>query len=65
MRIAMIIVIFLFIGAFFIISQNGLSMLEKENTVKFLSLYKSWIGSTVGNVGSLTGHIVKLEWLPS
>lgn len=61
----MIVVIFLLIGAFFIISQNNLSMLEKENTLKFLSFYKSWLITTIGNAGSLTGHIIKLEWLPN
>lgn len=60
----MIVVIFLLIGAFFIVSQDNLSMLEKENTLKFLSLYRLWIVRTMGNFGNLTGHIVKLEWLP-
>lgn len=65
MKVVILILMFLFIGGFFIISQNNLSMSEKENVSEFVSLYKKWIVSTFGNVESLTGHVVKMEWLPN
>ncbi len=65
MKIAILILMFLFIGVFFIISQNNLIMSEKENVLEFVSLYKAWLFSTVGNVGDLSGHVIKMDWLPN
>ena len=64
MKIIMIIVIFFCIGAFFIISQNNLSLINSENRENFISLYGNWIKNSFDNIGSLTGHIVNMEWLP-
>ncbi len=65
MKIAILILMFLFIGAFFIISQNNLIMLEKENITKFTLLYKTWLSSTLTNVGDISGHVIKMDWLPN
>ena len=64
MKIAMFIVMFLLIGAFFIISQNDLKLIEKENLDKFTSLYTQWLGSVGENSIQTAGYAVKLEWLP-
>lgn len=64
MKIIVLVVMFLCIGAFFIISQGNLALNEPGNIDKFVSLYKDWIGKTFGNLGGLTGHIIKMEWLP-
>jgi hypothetical protein len=65
MKILLFILIFLCIGAFFIISQNNLALSQEGNLNRFVSLYGSWLISTTGNLVSLTGNIVKMDWLPS
>ena len=64
MKILMLIVMFFCIGAFFIISQNSLSLNSSENIDNFVSLYKAWLEKTFQNTGALIGHVVKMEWLP-
>lgn len=64
MKIAMVVVMFLLLGAFFIVSQNNLSLNSSENVDKFVSRYIAWLGSFVGDVTRLGGFVVKLEWLP-
>ena len=64
MKITMLIVMFLFIGAFFIISQNNLSLNTHENINKFVSDYTGWLGNLFENAGALTGYVIKMKWLP-
>ncbi len=65
MKILMLILIFLCIGAFFIISQNKLALIKEGSASKFVSLYSSWLATTSGNFINLTGHVVNMDWLPS
>ncbi len=64
MKIRMFILLFLLIGAFFIISENNLSLNKSENITKFMSLYGSWMNNIVSNLGNSVGYVVKMEWLP-
>lgn len=64
MKIIILMVMFLCIGAFFIISQNNLSLGSSENVDRFISMYEAWIGKTFENMGSLTANVIKLDWLP-
>jgi len=64
MKITMFIVMFLLVGAFFIISNNNLSLSQEGNMQKFLSMYKSWILSITDNLLKTTGYMIKLDWLP-
>ncbi len=64
MKILMLIVMFLCIGAFFIISQNNLHLDSSENIDKFVSVYKIWIEKKFDSFVSLTGYMIKMEWLP-
>lgn len=64
MKILILLMMFLLIGAFFIISQENLALKEKENIDKFVGDYYEWIGSIIDNTGSLTGYIIKMKWLP-
>ncbi|GEM_PF-2625184 len=64
MKILLLIIIFLLIGVFFIISQNNLA-LSKEGRIKELfSLYIPWLIDGGENIVQLSGQIIKLEWLP-
>jgi len=64
MKILILVVMFLCIGAFFIISQENLRLNTSENVDKVISLYRVWLSSSLENVGSLVGNVVKMEWLP-
>jgi len=55
---------FLFIGAFFIISGNNLALGTSGNLNKFTSLYSSWISHLFDNSFGLAGYVVKMNWLP-
>ena len=64
MKIAILVMIFLLLGAFFIVSQNNLPLNNSENFDKFVSDYTGWLGNFAGDVTRLGGFVVKLEWLP-
>lgn len=65
MRIFAFILVFLLLGAFFIISNNDLHLSEKSELDEFARLYYSWLGDIFSNAKSLTGYITKAEWMPS
>jgi hypothetical protein len=64
MKLTMGIVMFLLIGAFFIISNNNLHMLEQGSLSSFISIYVSWVGEIFDNGAQLSGYVVKLDWMP-
>jgi hypothetical protein len=57
--------VFLIMGALFIVSNNNLAMYKQENIVNFVDLYLTWINNLSSNLYSLTGDIIKLDWVPS
>lgn len=64
MKITMLVIMFLLIGAFFIISQNNLYMFKQGNLTTFASLYTGWLTNLAENSVKTAGYVVKLEWLP-
>lgn len=64
MKTIMFIVIFLLIGAFFIISNEKIQMNSSENFQKFLGLYSNWLINIGVNGKYLAGYVIKMEWLP-
>ena len=64
MKILIFIVIFLLIGAFFIISDKNITLRKQGNLQVFLSAYKSWLFKMADNAIKTTGNIIKMEWLP-
>lgn len=60
----MFVIMFLFIGAFFMISQNNLALNSSENIDKFASAYVAWFNRIFENAGDLTGYVLKMKWLP-
>jgi len=65
MKILMFIVIFLLIGAFFIISENKLVMSKEENRKIFCEKYFLWLDRIFENTKGLTSYVVKMDWLPN
>ncbi len=63
-RWAVFFIKFLLLGAFFIISNHNLALANMDDRTQFVTEYGSWIKSVADNVGSLTGYVIKVEWLP-
>jgi len=64
MKALMAILMFLIICSLFIISNNNLAMHKQENVKKFFELHTEWANQIYVNVQTLTGEIVRLDWLP-
>lgn len=64
MKILMIVVMFLMLGGFFIISENNLALNSGTDVDEFFSLYSKWIDELGGNGKTVVGHVVKMGWLP-
>lgn len=64
MKTFLFIMLFLFIGAFFIISNEEIALDSSENVNLFFSEYGEWIDSLFGNGKVVVGYVVKMEWLP-
>jgi len=64
MRIYLFIMVFLLIGAFFIISNDNLHINKSAEVGKFFKSYYVWFGGLFENVKGISGYVVKSEWLP-
>jgi len=64
MKTFVFIVIFLLMGAFFIISNNNLSLIKGENTLIFAKMYFSWISTLTANFVISGNYLINLEWMP-
>ena len=64
MKIPIVIVKLLVLGALFIISNSNLHLLVQEERQVFFGTYTDWIGSLFEQSLDVTGYVVKFEWLP-
>jgi len=64
MKLLMFVLLFLFIGAFFIISNENIKLNSQENFNLFLKEYGDWGGKLLGNGKTVVGYVAKMEWLP-
>jgi hypothetical protein len=64
MKIVLFIMIFLLVGAFFIISNGNLHLANKVEFNQFASAYYSWFGQIFSNAGHVTGYAIRMDWLP-
>lgn len=64
MKITMIILKLLFLGALFIISNHDLALNNSDNRTEFIDMYNAWIEKLFNQGAELTGYILKSEWLP-
>ena len=61
----MLLIFFLLLGGFFIISNENIKLDNAENVNYFLNEYADWFDSLITNGKAVTGHLVKMEWLPN
>lgn len=64
MKIYILIIKFLFIGALFIVSDNHLVLTDSHQRDTFLTLYVDWLSGLYGKSVGLTAYVVNSEWLP-
>lgn len=65
MKTILIILVFLILGALFIISNQGLSLHDPENFRIFGETYYSWFDHLFDNGKTIVGYVAKSEWLPN
>ena len=64
MKIAIVIVKLLILGALFIISNQNLHLLVDEEREIFFDYYSGWIENLIHQGVDITGYVIKFEWLP-
>ena len=64
MKTFMFIILFLLIGAFFIISNEEIHLNSSENISLFFSKYGGWADGLFNNGKTVIGYVAKMEWLP-
>lgn len=64
MKFLIFFIFFILIGAFFIISNENIHMNNQDNIILFLKSYGSWISKLTHNTISMTGNMIKMNWLP-
>jgi len=64
MKILVFLMMFLLVGAFFIISENKLALKDSENRERFYDMYQDWANRIFDNSKGLAGYVIKLDWLP-
>ncbi len=64
MKILMFVILFLLIGAFFIISNERINLNSSENVSLFFEKYGNWMDGLLDNGRTVVGYVVKMEWLP-
>jgi len=65
MKIPILIVKLLVLGALFIISNQNLHLGISPEREIFVDAYIGWINSIIHQAVDVTGYVVKFEWLPS
>ena len=64
MKIPMVIIKLLFLGALFMISNYDLHLADTEEREIFFDLYASWFSTLTDQGAEITGYVVNFEWLP-
>jgi hypothetical protein len=64
MKLLMFFIFFLLLGGFFIISNEEIRLNNSRSFGEFSASYLNWLTGILDNAGSLTGYVVKMEWLP-
>lgn len=64
MKIPILIVKLLFLGALFIISNQNLHLAVSSERQTFFQDYSVWLGNLFHQAVDVTGYIIKVDWLP-
>ncbi|HEA46396.1 MAG TPA: hypothetical protein ENH99_01295 [Candidatus Pacearchaeota archaeon] len=64
MKLPIIVVKLLVLGALFIISNHNIHLLVPEERQVFYDSYTGWLENLFDQSADVTGYVVKFEWLP-
>jgi len=64
MKLFMLFVIFFFMTAFFIISEQNLHLGNTEEMQRFLDVYYGWLTQVFERGIEITAYAISLDWLP-
>jgi hypothetical protein len=64
MKITILMIKFLFVGALFILSNHNLHIGTHDELVLFGKMYYTWLGDVFDNGKAIAGYVVKSDWLP-
>ncbi len=64
MKITMVVLKLLFLGALFIASNHNLHLNDNTEREIFFNYYVSWISNLFHQGVDVTGYVIKFEWLP-
>ena len=64
MKIQMIIIKFLILGALFIISNQNLHLGILQEREIFFDTYLGWVTNIASQILDVTGYVIKFQWLP-
>ncbi|MBM3232773.1 hypothetical protein FJZ18_01245 [Candidatus Pacearchaeota archaeon] len=62
--VSLLLITFLLLGGFFIISNEGLHVQKTDERNVFIEKYSLWIIKLVSQAATITGNALKLDWLP-
>jgi hypothetical protein len=60
--ILLIMILFVYLTASRIVSENNVNMKSFDGVVQAGKLYFSWLGQVGGNLKSLTGNAIRMDW---
>jgi hypothetical protein len=65
-KIALIITIFLIVGAYLIVKDNDYNLKDdSEDRTSFVKDFTGWLTNLGSNLKEVTGEATKQEWLPT
>ncbi len=64
MKIQIVLVKLIVLGALFIISNQNLHLAIPAERAVFFDAYYGWITNIINQIADVTGYVVKFEWLP-
>lgn len=64
MRLFLFVIVFLLLGAFFIISNNNFHVGNPEQFDAFMTQYYDWFFKLGKNVKTATAYVVNIDWMP-
>ncbi len=62
--ISLLIILFLLVGAFLIVSNGGLHLQRAQDRGIFFQQYGLWMVKILSNTYTITGNFLKFNWLP-
>jgi hypothetical protein len=64
MKFLVFFIFFLFLGGFFIVSEDKIHLNDSKELGLLFKSYTQWIDGLVLNSKTIGGYVVKMQWLP-